>query len=89
MARRYRFRYYPGVRDALSTAPPEARHAFGELLRILETHPFPNESLVGVLEYKETDLRGAYTVPFGETNLLLFQVMADYPLIRLIDVIIA
>ncbi|HYP22941.1 MAG TPA: hypothetical protein VEV43_05160 [Actinomycetota bacterium] len=53
MARRYRFRYYPGVRDALSTAPPEARHAF------------------------------------GETNLLLFQVMADYPLIRLIDVIIA
>lgn len=63
-------------------APKPVREAFVRLLEALARDPFQSP---GVLPAKGIGLAAAYTAPFGD-GLLLYQVMADYPAIKLIDV---
>lgn len=86
MAKRHKFLYSPQVKKALEDASPDVIEAFLGLLEGLQRYPFPGTALLGVLPYRETDLAGAYTATFGD-GLLLFQVMVDYPLIKLVEIV--
>lgn len=84
--KRYSFQYSPQVSEALKSASPAVLLSFYTLLEGIGEYPFPGASLLGVLEYKEKDLPGGgYTATF-DNGLLLFQVMADYPIIKLIQI---
>lgn len=42
--------------------------------------------MLGVMDYKENDIPGGGFTAAFDNGLLLFQVMADYPLIRLVQI---
>jgi hypothetical protein len=84
-AKRYSFQYSPQVGGALEEAPEAVLNDFFTLLEGIGRFPFPGTSLLGVQHYKETDVPGGYTASFDD-GLLLFQVMADYPIIKLIQI---
>lgn len=84
-AKRFSFQYSTQVSDSLQEAPLEVLESFFVLLDGIGRYPFPGTSLLGVQPYKETDVPNGYSASFDD-GLLLFQVMADYPIIRLIQI---
>lgn len=76
--------------EACKGAPPEAVSAILTILEGLCHYPFPGTALLGVMEYKETDLRDAFTAAFsfGENGggFVLFQVHEDKRVLRLINI---
>lgn len=84
--RHYKFIYSPQVESALSDAPSTVLDAFFALLEGLHAYPFPGTALLGVMDYKENDIPGGGFTAAFDNGLLLFQVMADYPLIRLVQI---
>jgi hypothetical protein len=75
------------VIDQIAEAPAPIQKDFWTVLEVLQDHPhpIPGKSLLGVLELKDPQLPSGYTVPF-DNGLLVYQVMADYPIIQLVQV---
>jgi hypothetical protein len=83
----FRFTWNRQVTDALREAPQEIEAEFLTLLEALERNPKPvPKSLLRIMEFKDpSSLRGGFTAPFDD-GLLLYQVMADYPIVKLVQV---
>jgi hypothetical protein len=84
--KRYSF-YGKKIFDEIFEASPAIQRDFFDLLQGLRDDPqhLPGKALLGVLPLKDPRLAGAYTAPF-DNGLLVYQVMADYPIIMLIQV---
>lgn len=84
--KRYRF-HGEQVLEQIDEAPEDVKEEFLALLTGLQDHPhpLPGEALLGVMPLKEKR-GGMFTAPFDD-GLLVYQVMADYPIIKLIQVV--
>jgi hypothetical protein len=67
--------------------PSASIDSFYDVLELLTTGPYPDDhESLGVLPHKEPGKPNAFTVPFHRgQGLLIYQVMIDMPLIKLID----
>lgn len=76
--------------DDLTAADVELRLIVSDVIDALTVDPYndPPWNALSILPYKDSTCPNCYTVALGSRGLLLYQVMRDYRIVKLLDVIL-